>query len=243
MRLHLNLFNFHTLEGCSKQQRSWAGFSPSAHSIVGGIQRAWSSLSVRPEAVRPEAVGSSLPASIGCTFARVMWLRLLIIYSSCSCCQLLIAISYKWCCPFKSSARLLYCYYTRQLCLGSPSSGWLSASHHCQVFLRGRGVSAWSLAPPAPSHYSLLLGAELKRPRLHVHPTAPVCFSIFSDGVGPSANCVWPCVSGGLTVHTHTEKCFPSGGTVQWDGLLFRERPLWFRGQNSHRRSQEEMAR
>lgn len=48
------------------------------------------------------------------------------------------------------------------------------------MFLRGGGVSGGPLAPPAPSHYPPLLGAELNRPQAHLHPTAPPWFSFFS---------------------------------------------------------------
>lgn len=65
---------------------------------------------------------------------------------------------------------------------------------------------------------------------LHIYPM--VCVCIFWDGVGPSVNCVWPLVSGGLTAYTHTQECFPSGvhtaySMVGWLISLWKASLIW----------------
>lgn len=58
---------------------------------------------------------------------------------------------------------------------------------------------------------------------------------VFWDGVGPSVNCVWPLVSGGLSPLQHTHTHTPLVGYTllpAWcDDLLLRERPLWLGGE------------
>lgn len=91
------------------------------------------------------------------------------------------------------------------------------------------GDFRWTLASLRPAVTPLLLQSEFIHPRACLYPM--VC-EFFWDGVSPSVNYVWPCVSGGFSLcklthtdthrntHTHihilTKECVFSGVHIAW---------------------------
>lgn len=123
-----------------------------------------------------------------------------------------------------------------------------------RCFPRGEPLLKWTLASLCPPVTPFFASSWAYAPSGPARVPRRV---FFWDGVSPSVNCVWPCVSGGLSprklhAHTDTHKNASLVGytlLAAWcDDLPLSERPLWLGGAEgwaSHRlmqRSQKEMA-